>query len=186
MPLPHSPGRRDLLKKGLLGGALLAVGAPLALWSRSGMLSRSPKNPLRALTQAEYSIFAAVAARLVPGDDSDAAGWPSAEALDVPGKLDALLARLHPRAIKDFQQLLHVFENALTGLASAGVPRTFTRSSPAEQDARLEAWRHSRVALFRSGYQAMKRLGHAIYYSSPETYARVGYPGPPVVEQGPS
>ena len=186
MPLPYSPGRRDLLKKGLLGGALLALAGPLALLSRSGLLSAQPRQPLRALTTAEYAIFAAVAARLSPGDDAPAAAWPSTVALDVAGKLDALLARLHPAAIKDFRQLLHVFENALTGLASAGIPRTFTRSSPAQQDARLEAWRHSRVALFRSGYQAMKRLGHAIYFSSPETYAHFGYPGPPVVEQGPA
>ena len=183
---PLSADRRSLLKKGLLGGVLLAVAAPVTLLSRSGLLTGQPKQPLRALTPAEYSIFAAVAARLSPGDDAPAAAWPSAQALDVAAKLDGLLARLHPAAIKDFRQLLHVFENALTGLASAGIPRTFTRSSPAEQDARLEAWRHSRVALFRSGYQAMKRLGHAIYYSSPETYARVGYPGPPVVEQGPA
>ena len=59
----------------------------------------------------------------------------------------------------------------------------FTRLSPAEQDARLEAWRRSRVALLRSGYQALKRLAHATYYSSPEVYAQVGYPGPPVVPQ---
>jgi hypothetical protein len=79
---------------------------------------------------------------------------------------------------------LNLFENALTGLAALGKPRTFTRSPPAEQDARLEAWRHSRVALFRSGYQAMKRLAHASYYSSPEVYARLGYPGPPTVPAG--
>jgi hypothetical protein len=183
---PHSLDRRSLLKKGLVGGVLLAVAGPVALLSRSTSQARHPSHPLRALTPAEYAIFAAVAARLSPGDDDKAATWPSAESLDVAGKLDALLARLHPAAIKDFRQLLHVFENALTGLASAGVPRTFTRSSPSEQDARLEAWRHSRVALFRSGYQAMKRLGHAIYFSSPETYAHFGYPGPPVVDPGPA
>jgi hypothetical protein len=176
--------RRGLLKTGVLGGAILALGGPLALISRSGSVPGAPRRPLAALSLYEHAIFAAAAARLVPGDG--AADWPTAEALDLAGKLDALMARLHPRAIKDMRQLLHVFENALTGVVSIGSPRTFTRSSPAEQDLRLEAWRHSRVELFRSGYQAMKRLAHAIYYSSPETYAHVGYPGPPVVPQVPA
>ena len=175
--------RRGLLKTGVVGATLLAVGGPLFLLSRSGRSPRGARHALLALTPYEHEIFSTAAARLVPGDG--ALDWPSAEALEVAGKVDALIARLHPRAIKELRQLLHVFESALTGLVSIGAPRTFTRSSPEEQDRRLDAWRRSRVALFRSGYQAMKRLSHAIYYSSPETYARVGYPGPPAVAEVP-
>jgi hypothetical protein len=152
---------------------------------RSGRMLRRPRGPLHALSPYEYAIFAAVAARVAPGDGADAA-WPTAEAVDAAGKLDVVLARLHPRITRELRQLLHVFENGLTGLAAVGTPAPFTRSSPADQDRRLEAWRHSRVAVFRSGYQAMKRLAHALYYSSPEVYARVGYPGPPVVPQVPA
>ena len=172
-----------MLKTGVVGAAVLGVGGPLLLLSRSGRTPRAPRGPLHALTPYEHEIFASAAARLVPGDG--APDWPSAEALDVAGKLDGLVARLHPRAVKEFRQLLHVFESALTGVVSIGSPQTFTRSSPADQDRRLQAWRHSRVAVLRSGYQAMKRLAHAIYFACPETYARVGYPGPPVVPQVP-
>lgn len=178
--------RRSLLKKGALGGAILFVGGSLSIALRPGLALRRPRGPLRVLTAPEYAIFAAVAARLVPGDGAEGAGWPAAEAVHATEKLDALLARLHPRVAREFRQLLHVFENGLTGLVSAGTATPFTRSSPAEQDRRLESWRRSRVALFRSGYQAMKRLAHALYYASPETYARVGYPGPPVVPQVPA
>jgi hypothetical protein len=167
------------LKKGLLGGAVLLVGGSLPILLRSGAHKAPPGRQRKLLSVAEYSIFAAAAARLCPGG----ADWPSAEALDCAGKVDALVARLHPRDGREFQQLLHVFENAMTGLLTVGRPQTFTRSTPEDQDARLQAWRHSRVALFRSGYQAMKRLAHATYYSSPEVYARLGYPGPPVVPQ---
>ena len=73
----------------------------------------------------------------------------------------------------------------LVGALVAGSPRPFTRAAPEEQDARLEAWRRSRLALLRSGYQALKRLAHATYYSSPEVYALVGYPGPPDVPAAP-
>jgi hypothetical protein len=176
--------RRSLLKKGLLGGAILVGGGSLSLLARSGRMGYEPRSTLAVLTPYEYAIFSAAAARLCPGDG--AVGWPAAEALDAAGRLDTLLSELHPRAIKDFRRLLHVFESALTGLVSAAAPRTFTRSAPAEQDQRLDAWRRSNVALFRSGYQAMKRLAHAIYYASPEIYQRLGYPGPPTVPQGPA
>jgi len=176
--------RRGFLKKGLVGGAILAGGGVLALMAAPGKRTRSPHGKLAVLSPYEYAIFSAAAARLVPGDG--AAAWPSAEALQLGDELDALLARLHPAAARDFKRLLHVFESAVTGLTSSGTPLPFTRCSPAQQDRRLEAWRHARVELLRSGYQAMKRLAHALYYSSPKIYERVGYPGPPVVPQGPA
>ena len=84
----------------------------------------------------------------------------------------------------DFRRLLRLFESSFLGTFIAGSPRPFTRATPAEQDARLEAWRRSRFAVLRSGYQALKRLAQAAYYSSPEVYALIGYPGPPVVPAG--
>ena len=176
--------RRGFLKRGVLGGAILAGGGALALLAAPGRRARKAQGKLAALSPYEYAIFAAAAARLVPGDG--AAGWPTVEALQTADKLDALLAKLHPAASRDFKRLLHVFESALTGLTATGTPLPFTRCTPVQQDRRLQAWRHARVELFRSGYQAMKRLAHALYYASPQVYERVGYPGPPVVPQGPA
>jgi hypothetical protein len=175
--------RRGFLKKGLIGAAILAGGGVLSLMAAPGKRTRTPHGKLAVLSPYEYAIFAAAAARLAPGDG--AADWPTAEALQTGDRLDALLAELHPGAARDFRRLLHVFESALTGLTATGVPLPFTRCTPAQQDRRLEAWRHTRVEVLRSGYQAMKRLAHALYYGSPQIYERVGYPGPPVVPQSP-
>lgn len=182
---PQSPDRRRLLKRGLVGGALLLVGGALPLALRSTLVRRKPARPPRLLSETEHAVMAAVAARIVPGDGAGAA-WPTADALDCAGKVDTLMATAHPAVAAEFRQLLHLFENGLVGLAVAGSPTPFTRCSPAAQDARLEAWRRSRVALLRSGYEALKRLAQATYYSSPEVYALVGYPGPPEVPRGPA
>lgn len=176
--------RRRFLKRGLAGGALLFVGGAIPLALRSTRGGPAPRTPLRLLTPQEHAIFTAAAARLVPGAGAGPT-WPTAEALDCAGKADALLARVHPEVGAEFRKLLHLFENALFGLVVAGSPTPFTRCEPAQQDARLEAWRTSRLALLRSGYQALKRLAHATYYASPEIYPLVGYPGPPVVPQVP-
>jgi hypothetical protein len=185
MGVPPSPSRRRLLQRGLLGGALLLVGGALPLALRSTLVRRRPRGTLRLLRSEEHAIFAAVAARLAPGDGAGPR-WPTADALDCAGKVDVLMATTNPEVGAEFRRLLRLFESALFGLALTGTPTPFTRLDPAAQDVRLEAWRGSRMALLRSGYQALKRLAHATYYSSPEVYALVGYPGPPEIPRGPA
>jgi len=185
----HSPERRSFLKKGIFGAALLLVGGAVPIALRGGIDRARPRGALRLFTPHEYAIFAAIASRIVPGDGADAGStgsWPTAEDLDCAGKADALIAQAHPAVGAEFRQLLRLFESGLSGLFTNAQPTPFTRLTPAEMDARLEAWRHSRVALLRSGYQALKRLAQATYYSSPEVYARVGYPGPPALPKGPA
>jgi hypothetical protein len=179
------PGRRRLLKRGLLGGALLLVGGAVPLALRSTLVRGKPKGALKLLSEEEHAILAAVAARVAPGEGAPPT-WPTAEALDCAGKVDALMATVHPAVGAEFRQLLHLFESGMFGLVFTATPTPFTRCTPAAQDARLQAWRTSRLALLRSGYQALKRLTHATYYSSPEVYALIGYPGPPEVVRGPA
>lgn len=180
---PIQPDRRRFLRRGLVGGALLLAAGAAPFAFRSTRLRR-PHAPLRLLSPEEYSVLAAAAARIVPGDAAQPP-WPSADTLDCAGKIDALMARVHPDVGRDFRRLLRLLESSAFGALQAGSPRPFTQAAPAEQDARLEAWRTSRLDLLRSGYQAVKRLADASYYASPETYALVGYPGPPDVPQPP-
>jgi hypothetical protein len=172
--------RRGFLKKGLAGGALLVVGGGAGLALRSTRLGTPPRAPLKLLSPAQHAVLAAVAARVVPGDGAPA-GWPTAEAVDCAGKIDALLTLAHPEVGVEFKQLLGLFENGLAGLFTRTGWAPFTRLSVGEQDARLRTWASSRLIVLRSGYQALVRLVHATYFSSPEVYPLLGYPGPPVV-----
>jgi hypothetical protein len=181
--------RRGFLKKTLGGAALLAAAGAIPLALRKTQL-REPRQPLRFFTPAEYSVFAAVAERVLArgadGIPQELAGVlrarpaaPAPAALDVAGKADAFLAPLDAASAKELKQLLALFDNALFGVLTGGPPRPFTRMTPAEQDAHLERWATSRMAVRRTGFQALKRLSAAVYYGSPESYASVGYPGPP-------
>lgn len=167
--------RRGFLRKGLLGGALLAVGGVSFLALRRTLRAAKPRAALSVLSLDEYAIFAAVAARVVVVDGDS----PSTDAVDVAGRADAAMA-LWPDSVQaEFRRLLRLFENALTGAVLRLGLETFTASPPREQDERLSLWSHSRVAVFRSGYQAMKRLACACYYAAPEAWPATGYPGPP-------
>lgn len=172
--------RRGFLRKGLVGGALLLVAGAVGISVRRTRRGPAPRAPLALFTPDEHAVFAAVAARVAPGDGAGPA-WPPASALDCAGKADALLARCHPAIGRDFKRLLRLFESGLFGLVLTGRPTPFSQLAGEAQDERLRAWERSRLPLLRSGYQAMVRLAAATYYSAPEVYALVGYPGPPSV-----
>ncbi len=167
--------RRGFLRKGLGGAALLALGGSTFLLLRRTRRREAPRSPLLVLSLDEYAIFAAVAARVVAPDGDS----PSTDAIDVAGRADAAMA-LWPDSVQvEFRRLLRLFENALTGAVLLQGLETFTASPPREQDARLSLWAGSRVAVFRTGFQAMKRLACACYYATPEVWSATGYPGPP-------
>lgn len=194
--------RRGLLKKTLGGAALLAAAGavPVAL-RKTRLRELAPGRTLLFFTAAEYSIWAAVADRVlarevtfVTQEHSDGPPLPAAvlveqaekraapptpAQLDVAGKADAFLAPLDQASARDLKQLLALFDSALFSALTGGPPRPFTQLQPHEQDAQLKAWELSRLAIRRTGYQAMKRLCCAIYYGSPEVYSSIGYPGPP-------
>lgn len=167
--------RRGFLRKGLVGAPLLAIGGGAFLAFRRTLRAAKPRAALSVLSLDEYAIFASVAARVVAVDDDS----PSTDAADVAGRADAAMA-LWPEADQvEFRRLLRLFENALTGVATGTGVETFTASSAARQDARLAAWARSRLAVFRTGHQALRRLASACYYAAPETWPATGYPGPP-------
>lgn len=180
--------RRGLFKK-TLGGALLLAAAGAVPVALQKTRERAPRKPLRFFTPAEYSVFAAVADRILatgPLEASPELGPPpSRPAAPLPSevlvaeKADAFLAPLDAASAKDLKQLLMLFDNALFSVVMGGPPRPFTQMSPEEQDKHLRAWATSRLAIRRTGFQALKRLAAAVYFGSPETYASVGYPGPP-------
>lgn len=174
---PNQPGaaltRRLLLKRGLFGGALLLLGgAGLAL--RPGR-TLEPKGPLRFFSRAEYATFAALAARVIPKRE----GWLSTQEAQVAEKADALLATVDPATGAELKQLLGLFDNALAGLLFDLTPTPFSLRDADAQDRALDAWQHSRLALRRTGFKALRNLAAACYYGSPETWAQVGYRGPP-------
>jgi hypothetical protein len=164
--------RRTFLRRGLTGGVLLALGGGgLALWpTRARHL---PRRALESLDERRFAVLAAIAERIVRA--------PGADPTEIAHRVDATLAKL-PDARHDIRQLLLVFENALVALLLGARPQPFTHLSPERQDALLEAWRGSRLAFRRSGYQALRKLTLAAHYSSSSSWESVGYPGPPTLQ----
>jgi hypothetical protein len=153
---------------------LVAGGAATVLWPTR---RRRARPGLRVFDEREASILACVAATLLHVEP----GAPQPDDVDVAGRVDGLLA-LSPSGVQnEFRQLLRLFENGFLGVLTGTGWTSFTAASEESREARLRVWERSRIALFRTGYQAMKRLCAACYYSAPATWASIGYPGPPEI-----
>ena len=182
-PAPAGLTRRSLVKRGLLGGALLAAGGAGFLAFRSGASVPVPTDGLLVFTPAQFAVLDAVARRMV----RPRTGWPTVDQVGVARAADRIAARVEPSAQKELQQLLGLFDNRLAVFLFGGRIRPFTLLDGAGQDAVLAEWRDSRIAVRRTGFAALRTLVLAGYYQSPAVWPAVGYGGPPrIFEDGPS
>jgi len=163
------PSRRTFLKRGLFGSAVLLLGGGgLALYPSREVAS--PGGALRVLEPRSFQVLAAFAARVVTVAGAD----PGAIARSV----DKMLASAPPETHAKMNALLGLFENALPGLLLDGRVQPFTRLSPDAQDRVLESWRRSRLAVRRTGFQALRKLCLAAFYAEETSWAAMGYHPP--------
>ncbi len=171
---PASASRRRLLQVGLGGAALLGLGG-LGFWLWRPHSARVAPSDLKALDAGAWQILAAVAACICP----EGKGFPSADTIGVASRVDALLAGLHPTTVSEIRQLLGLLENPASGLLLDGRIGSFSGADSETQAKILAGWRDSDIAVKRAGFKALSGLCASVYYSHPDVYAHVGYPGPP-------
>ncbi len=168
--------RRNLLRTGLIGGALVGLG------SIGLALQKSPPRPdtpkLKVFDPREYAVLVVVAERLCPARGP---GAPGAGALGVAATVDEIVADADPETQKGLKIALRIFDNALTGALMGERVTPFTKLTPAEQDAVLKRWRESKLGFRRTVFQALAGTVSSVYWGNDRTWARIGYPGPPEV-----
>jgi hypothetical protein len=174
-PPGKKSSRRKLLKRGLFGGALLAIGGSGFLASRSTVNVDLPPEGLKVLSPREFAVLWTVAERLIPPK----AGFPSVSDLRVAFQCDRVLVHADETAQKELKQLLLLMENGLTNAVFGRRFNAFTRLSSEAQEAVLHEWMTSRIALRRTGYWALRALVMAAYYGNPAIWPVAGYAGPP-------
>jgi len=171
------PTRRQFLQVGLAAGVVLAGAGWFAL--RRG---REPAADLQWLDRRSAAIVTALAPVVLAG----ALPQPEAErrqaVQEVVAAFDRAVAGLSPAVQAEIGQLF-----ALLGLAAgrfivAGVRSAWHEATADEVAAFLRRWRTSRFGLLRAGYQALTQLMLAAWYGNAAAWARIGYPGPPVLE----
>ncbi len=121
----------------------------------------------------ETEILTQIVERMV---ESGEPGAPAVRDTRAVATIDALCRSLDPEVADQLRVVLRLFEY--------GPPvfdltfSRFTRMSPAEQDASLQAWMTSRLSLRRRAFYALRNLALLGYYSQDATWPLIGYAGP--------
>lgn len=175
LPPKGGHSRRGVLKKGLFGGLLLALGGGGALFARASKKEALPPEGLLVLGAREYAVIAAIARRVITPRE----GFPGHEEIRTAFNADRILAKTDLTAQEELLQLINLFENALPNFLFGGRVVPFTQQSDAEQDAVLAEWSRSKLTLRRTGFAALRGLVTAAYFVDPRSQRATGYPGPP-------
>lgn len=175
------PSRRQFIKTGIGGAVLLAVAAalqkPLDRMGKQALVAGNPLDPsLRTVIRAVAPVMLRGAFPAAgPLRESSLQGIVKGVALAV-GALSAA-------SQKEVTELFALLAFAPTRIAVAGVTAAWDQASVADVEGFLRRWQHSRIDLLQSGYQALHDLVLGAWYADPQTWAAIGYPGPPSLVQ---
>jgi len=115
--------------------------------------------------------FLALADRIVPDEGPSAPGARSDQTL---AAAELFLASQDEGTRSKLCLLLAVFEWG----AAVKCGGRFTRLPAGKQDAYMRAWEHSGIQLFRFGFASLRNLVLLSFYTRPESWPMLGYPGP--------
>jgi hypothetical protein len=161
--------RRTFLRRGLIGGAVLALGAGGLLALPSGSLA-APSRALAVLSPRSFGVLVAFARRMIRIDDVDHVA--------VAHRVDDALRYAAPEAQNDVNALLMLFENALPAFLFDGRVTPFSRLSAEDQDRVLDRWRRSSIEVRRNGYAALRKMVAAAQFGDEASWSEIGYPPP--------
>lgn len=164
--------RRSFLKAGALGALLLAAGGGIYRFTHPPQAQRFVLDG-DARTALD-AIVPAILAGALPLD-------PGARAQAV----TATVERVHQTILglplatqKEVQDLFGLLALAPARRFLAGVKHDWASASLDEVSAFLQDWRVHRLGLLRTAYAALHDLVLGSWYSDPDHWAAIGYPGP--------
>jgi hypothetical protein len=164
--------RRTLFRVGIASAAALAVvGGGWALWQpgfRAGRLGNDARQVFLAVGQA-------VLQGLLPA----APGVPRNVALnDWLGRLEATIGCLSPATRAELSQLLGLLSLRPGRQWLAGLEPAWAEATVEQVQQALLDMRGSPRPLRQQAYHALRDLSTAAYFTSPQAWAQLGYPGP--------
>jgi len=121
-----------------------------------------------SLSPAARNVLRSVAATLVPDGAADLDEQVARKIASLPRAADRT----------ELDLLLRLLDSSFVNLLVSGIPRAFTRMSPAQRERCLRGWATSRLPQRRKAFQALKRLTTVTHYTTPGVARAIGYPGP--------
>ena len=163
--------RRTLLKLGAISAGLLAVvGGTTALIQ--------PGLERGTLTATGRGVFRAMALGVLDKTLPEQQAAQEAALTALLGRIDVLISALPPHAQAELSQLMSILGTTAGRLALAGLKTPWANASATDVQAALQDMRLSRLAVRQQAYAALHDITAGAYFSAPDTWPQLGYPGP--------
>lgn len=157
----------------------LGVGSAFVLAAAGGGISLfRPGISIGRLTPAGRSVFSAVARAVLDGSlPADSMARTAVMNAHLERVSDAVAA--FPESTRaEISQLLALLAAAPGRMALAGLNEDWDRASVADIQRALQSMRTSALDLRQQAYHALRDLTNAAFYSNPDAWPLLGYPGP--------
>ena len=173
--------RRQFLKTGLAGGVLLATAfalhRPLDRLGKRTLVENVPFDGALRLVMPALAPVILAGALPVDGAARLAAIQRATDAVAI------AVSALSASAQREVAELFALLAFPPTRVAVAGVSLPWPEATEEDISRFLERWRNSSLDLLKSGYLALHDLTFGAWYADPQTWAGIGYPGPPKVSR---
>lgn len=178
-PKPTNPSRRNFLKVGLVGSAVLAtVGVTAGIVSFNKVSNQPAAEGFTFLRKSDAVILAAI----IPAVLGTTLTANQAERQTIIDKMliriDDSIAHMGEPNKKQVLQLFDLLSFAPTRYLAARVKTAWDKATQDEVESFLESWRYSRVGLFNAAYRMLTKVATVTYFALPVSFAESGYPGP--------
>lgn len=173
-PALQNPSRRRLLKLGVAGAAVLALGLTLARPKAQAVAAGFTQ-----LRGADLDLFRALIPALL-GDTfpvDAAAREPLMQEMLL--RIDGAVALLQPALRKATLDLFDFVQLAPVHGLSGGYWGSWDKASVADATAVMQSWSTSSVDVLRASFDALRGLVIGTWYAMPQSWPATGYPGPP-------
>ncbi len=164
------------MKLGLGSGLLLALAGAGLRGIEPGLQSSAGSPPRQS--PRSRALMGAIALAVLDGV------WPTeparrAQALQAHlDMIDGAIASFPPAMQAELAQLLTVLSSAAGRRGLAGLASDWAEAATPAVQAALQGMRSSRISLREQAYQALRDLHCGVFFSAPEHWSLMGYPGP--------
>lgn len=163
--------RRTLLKLGAASATLLAIVGGTAALIQPG-LERG------ALTAAGRDVFRAVGLGVLDKTLPEQPGAKETALAGLLSRIDVLISALPAHAQAELSQLLSILASSAGRYALAGLAVPWHTASATDVQTALQDMRVSGLAVRQQAYAALHDITAGAYFSEPNTWPMLGYPGP--------
>lgn len=163
--------RRTLLTLGAVSAAALAVGGGALALLQPGLQDAR-------LSAGAREVFAGASRGLLDGSLPTGSNELTAALQGLLDRIEGVIAALPPHAQSELSQLLALLASAGGRRVIAGLGEPWSSATIAQVQQGLQSMRVSSISLRQQAYQALHDIVGGAYFSDPQTWKLLGYPGP--------